>query len=88
MQGTVIPLGTTSITIGRAADATGVDVRDYDVIYKLLEDIQLAMEGLLAWYREAHRMTPPRQAVESARTHAIDRLTAAGRATPPALAGA
>ena len=31
----------------RAADATGVDVRDYEVIYKLLEDIQLAMEGLL-----------------------------------------
>ena len=31
----------------KAADATGVDVRDYDVIYKLLEDIQLAMEGLL-----------------------------------------
>ena len=49
--------------------------------------LALAMEGLLAWYREAHRMTPPRQAVESARTHAIDRLTAAGRAIPPALAG-
>jgi translation initiation factor IF-2 len=31
----------------KASDATGVDVRDYDVIYKLLEDIQLAMEGLL-----------------------------------------
>lgn len=31
----------------RAADANGVDVRDYEVIYKLLEDIQLAMEGLL-----------------------------------------
>ena len=31
----------------RAADATGVDVREYEVIYKLLEDIQLAMEGLL-----------------------------------------
>jgi len=31
----------------RAADATGVDVRDYEVIYKLLEDIQMAMEGLL-----------------------------------------
>jgi len=31
----------------KAADATGVDVRDYEVIYKLLEDIQLAMEGLL-----------------------------------------
>ena len=31
----------------RAADANGVDVREYEVIYKLLEDIQLAMEGLL-----------------------------------------
>ena len=39
----------TSSTSGarKAADATGVDVRDYDVIYKLLEDIQMAMEGLL-----------------------------------------
>ncbi|MBE9177663.1 translation initiation factor IF-2 [Oculatella sp. LEGE 06141] len=31
----------------QAADAAGVDVRDYDIIYKLLEDIQGAMEGLL-----------------------------------------
>lgn len=31
----------------KAADANSVDVRDYEVIYKLLEDIQLAMEGLL-----------------------------------------
>ena len=31
----------------RAAEAASVDVRDYDVIYKLLEDIQGAMEGLL-----------------------------------------
>ncbi len=30
-----------------AADAAGVDVREYDIIYKLLEDIQGAMEGLL-----------------------------------------
>ena len=39
----------TSLASGakRAAEAAGVDVRDYDVIYKLLEDIQLAMEGLL-----------------------------------------
>lgn len=32
----------------QAAEAAGVDVRDYDVIYKLLEDVQLAMEGMLA----------------------------------------
>jgi translation initiation factor IF-2 len=31
----------------QAADEAGVDVREYDIIYKLLEDIQGAMEGLL-----------------------------------------
>ncbi|NJR68539.1 MAG: translation initiation factor IF-2 [Synechococcales cyanobacterium CRU_2_2] len=31
----------------RAADEVGVDVRDYDIIYNLLEDVQGAMEGLL-----------------------------------------
>lgn len=31
----------------RAADEAGIDVREYSVIYKLLEDIQGAMEGLL-----------------------------------------
>jgi translation initiation factor IF-2 len=31
----------------QAADQAGVDVRDYNIIYKLLEDIQGAMEGLL-----------------------------------------
>ena len=31
----------------RTADANSVDVREYEVIYKLLEDIQMAMEGLL-----------------------------------------
>ena len=31
----------------RAADANDVDIREYEVIYKLLEDIQSAMEGLL-----------------------------------------
>jgi len=48
-SGAVIIGFNTSMAPGarRAADATGVDVRDYDVIYKLLEDIQLAMEGLL-----------------------------------------
>ena len=48
-SGAVIVGFNTSMASGakRAADATGVDVREYDVIYKLLEDIQLAMEGLL-----------------------------------------
>ena len=31
----------------QAADQQGVDVRDYDIIYNLLDDIQGAMEGLL-----------------------------------------
>ncbi len=31
----------------QAADRAGVDIREYNVIYKLLEDIQGAMEGLL-----------------------------------------
>jgi translation initiation factor IF-2 len=30
-----------------AADQAGVDVRDYDIIYNLLDDIRAAMEGLL-----------------------------------------
>ncbi len=31
----------------KAADIAGVDIREYNIIYKLLEDIQGAMEGLL-----------------------------------------
>lgn len=31
----------------QAADRSGVDVRDYNIIYKLLDDVQGAMEGLL-----------------------------------------
>ena len=31
----------------QAADNEGVDIRQYDIIYKLLDDIQGAMEGLL-----------------------------------------
>jgi translation initiation factor IF-2 len=48
-SGAVIVGFNTSMAPGarRAADATGVDVRDYEVIYKLLEEIQMAMEGLL-----------------------------------------
>ncbi|GCE64222.1 translation initiation factor IF-2 [cyanobiont of Ornithocercus magnificus] len=48
-SGAVIIGFNTSMASGakRAADATGVDVREYEVIYKLLEDIQMAMEGLL-----------------------------------------
>ncbi len=31
----------------RSADSQGVDIRQYDVIYKLLEDIELALKGML-----------------------------------------
>jgi translation initiation factor IF-2 len=44
----IVGFSTTMATGARqAADNLGVDVRDYDVIYKLLEDIRDAMEGLL-----------------------------------------
>ena len=48
-SGAVIVGFNTTLASGarRAAELAGVDVRDYDVIYKLLEDIQAAMEGLL-----------------------------------------
>ena len=48
-SGSVIIGFNTSLASGakRAADANNVDIREYEVIYKLLEDIQLAMEGLL-----------------------------------------
>ena len=31
----------------RTADTAGVDIRFYDIIYKLTEDIELALKGLL-----------------------------------------
>ena len=48
-SGSVIIGFNTSLASGakKAADANDVDVREYEVIYKLLEDVQFAMEGLL-----------------------------------------
>ena len=48
-SGAVVIGFNTSMASGarRAAEAASVDVRNYDVIYKMLEDIQGAMEGLL-----------------------------------------
>jgi translation initiation factor IF-2 len=44
----IIGFNTTLATGARqAADRAGVDVRDYNIIYNLLDDIQGAMEGLL-----------------------------------------
>jgi len=36
-----------SSTVKRAADEAGVDIREYDIIYDLLEEVQGAMEGML-----------------------------------------
>lgn len=44
----IIAFNTTMVTGARqAADLAGVDVREYSIIYKLLDDIEGAMEGLL-----------------------------------------
>ncbi len=44
----IVGFNTTLATGARqAADREGVDIREYDIIYKLLDDIQGAMEGLL-----------------------------------------
>lgn len=44
----LIGFNTTFATGSRqAADKAGVDVRDYNIIYNLLDDVQAAMEGLL-----------------------------------------
>lgn len=44
----IIGFNTTMVTGARqAAEQAGVDVREYNIIYKLLDDIQGAMEGLL-----------------------------------------
>jgi translation initiation factor IF-2 len=47
-EAVIIGFNTTLATGARqAADRAGVDVRDYNIIYALLDDIQAAMEGLL-----------------------------------------
>ncbi len=48
-SGAVIVGFNTSLASGARAlaDTSGVDIREYDIIYNLLDDIQAAMEGLL-----------------------------------------
>lgn len=48
--------------------------------------LALGLEGVIAWYREAHTMSPPRDALRFALVHAADRMAEAGRAFPPGLA--
>ena len=45
----------------------------------------LAVEGLVAWYRESHRLVAPRNALVFARAHAVARLDEVGRDLPPEL---
>ncbi|MDX2215916.1 MAG: translation initiation factor IF-2 [Oculatellaceae cyanobacterium bins.114] len=58
----------------QAADEVGVDVRDYNIIYKLLEDVQGAMEGLL----EPELVEEPLGQVEVRATFSLGRGTVAG----------
>jgi len=48
--------------------------------------LALGLEGVIAWYREAHPMSPPHDALRFALVHAADRMQEAGRAIPPGLA--
>jgi hypothetical protein len=47
--------------------------------------LALAVEGIVGWYRESHRLTAPRNAVAYALTHASARLGETGRPLPAAL---
>ncbi len=58
----------------QAADQQGVDVRDYDIIYNLLDDIQGAMEGLL----EPELVEEPLGQVEVRAVFAVRKGTVAG----------
>ena len=48
--------------------------------------VALGVEGVLAWYGEAHRMSQPADAVRFALVHMSDRMAQAGRTPPPGLA--
>ncbi len=57
-----------------AADQAGVDIREYDIIYKLLDDIQGAMEGLL----DPEEIEVPLGQVEVRAVFAVGRGAVAG----------
>ncbi|MEM1170958.1 MAG: translation initiation factor IF-2 [Cyanobacteria bacterium P01_H01_bin.35] len=74
-EAVIIGFNTTMASGARpAADAAGVDVREYDVIYKLLDDIQGAMEGLL----DPELVEEPLGEVEVRAVFAIGRGAVAG----------
>src|SRR6476469_4278397 len=71
----IIGFNTTLATDARlAADQAGVDVREYSIIYNLLDDIQGAMEGLL----EPELVEEPLGQVEVRAVFAIGRGAVAG----------
>jgi len=71
----IIGFNTTLVTDARlAADQAGVDVREYSIIYNLLDDIQGAMEGLL----EPELVEEPLGSVEVRAVFAIGRGAVAG----------
>ncbi|MEG4623832.1 translation initiation factor IF-2 [Microcoleus sp. w1-18aA5] len=71
----IIGFNTTLATDARlAADQAGVDVREYGIIYNLLDDIQGAMEGLL----EPELVEEPLGQVEVRAVFAIGRGAVAG----------
>ncbi len=74
-NGVIIGFNTTLATGARqAADQAGVDVREYSIIYNLLDDIQGAMEGLL----EPELVEEPLGQVEVRAVFAIGRGAVAG----------
>jgi translation initiation factor IF-2 len=74
-NGVIIGFNTNLATGARqAADQAGVDVREYSIIYNLLDDIQGAMEGLL----EPELVEEPLGQVEVRAVFAIGRGAVAG----------
>ena len=75
-SGAVIVGFNTTLASGarQAADQAGVDVREYNIIYKLLDDIQGAMEGLL----EPEQVEEPLGQVEVRAVFPVGRGSVAG----------
>ncbi len=75
-SGAVIVGFNTSLAPGarQSADANGVDIREYDIIYNLLEEITAAMEGLL----EPEEVEEPLGQVEVRQVITIGKGTIAG----------
>ena len=63
-----------SSTVKRAADEAGVDIREYDIIYDLLEEVQGAMEGML----EPEMVSEPLGSVEVRAVFTAGRNSIAG----------